>query len=191
MRKLPILIAVILEFTSGAELEIRVYNTARVSASNLQRAALVVDGLLRRAKIAATWIEVDPPAAATLPRLACRAQRSITLRLLQSEPRELPSAALGYATLSATSDDVTILIRRVMELGRVQEVEPGTLLGYVMAHEIVHVLLQRRTHGTMGLMADKWRAREFSLMRNYSLRFDVRDSARMRAALDGRACENR
>lgn len=193
MRRLLILVAVTLGFTSGAELKIRVCETAPVAAPSLREAALVLDGLFRRAGIAVIWVDVDPltPVTVLSPPPPCLPQRSIALRLVQSEPTGLPSTVLGYVASAAQSVTVTIVFRHVAEVSHVREVELGTLLGYVIAHELVHVLLQRRTHAPFGLMAKEWRASEFSMMRSYTLGLDVRDAERIRAALDGRNCENR
>jgi hypothetical protein len=189
MPKLLVLIAVLLEFASGAELRIRVHNDAPASGRCLKRATVILDGLLRQASITPIWIDTDSPATAMIASAAPACPRTITLRVLQSEPEGLPSSALGYVQPSVSSVDVTILFRRVMDLSTARAMEPGTLVGYVAAHEIVHALLQRRAHSPWGLMAQRWSDFEFDRMRYYALGFDSGDAKLMRALLDGEACE--
>jgi len=104
------------------------------------------------------------------------------VRLVDGEPDRLPGTVLGYCSPSA-SRHVTILWRRVARIGRVRDFNAGTLLGYVITHEIGHLLLQRGTHKVTGLMAQQWGNRDFSLMRNYQLGFDPEDASQIRAAL--------
>jgi hypothetical protein len=193
MPRLLILFSVLPVFACGAELKIRVCNYTPASARLQRRTVQVLDELLRRAAITPIWIAKDPPTAAMIRNSseACQPARGVTLQLVQIEPEGLSSAALGYVELSTSTVDVTVLFQRVMDLSRVRNMEPGTLLGYVAAHEIAHVLLQRKAHSQWGLMAQKWSEGEFYRIQQHALGFDRRDAELMRAALDGGGCESR
>lgn len=59
----------------------------------------------------------------------------------------------------------------------------GALLGYAVAHEIGHVLLSTGGHENFGVMKARWGFFDESLMAIGHLRFNAKQSIKMRATL--------
>ena len=74
----------------------------------------------------------------------------------------------------------------IQTLASTHEVEFTTLLGYVMAHEICHLLVGPG-HAASGVMRRAWDRNDLIAMREGRLKFAPADGARMRRALQGTA----
>jgi len=57
---------------------------------------------------------------------------------------------LGYA--ESGTQDATVLYDRVTKFGRRYHIDRGVMLGYVIAHELGHLLLPPKSHSTEGVM---------------------------------------
>ena len=62
-----------------------------------------------------------------------------------------------------------------------------SVLGYILAHEIAHVLQGISRHSESGIMKPKWNARDYVEMRGNMLRFTEYDVSLIRSGLDERA----
>jgi hypothetical protein len=63
---------------------------------------------------------------------------------------------------------------------------PFRVLGYVLAHEIAHILQGTNTHSETGIMRARWEVRERLLMEANRLRFTPADVESLYAGFDGR-----
>ena len=64
-----------------------------------------------------------------------------------------------------------------------------SVLGYILAHEIAHVLQGISRHSESGIMKPKWNARDYVEMREDMLRFTEYDASLIRSGLDERALQ--
>jgi hypothetical protein len=64
-----------------------------------------------------------------------------------------------------------------------------SVLGYVLAHEIAHVLQGIGRHSASGIMKPKWNARDYVQMRGNTLRFTEDDVSLICRGLDERALQ--
>jgi hypothetical protein len=79
---------------------------------------------------------------------------------------QIVASALGYARASSPVMGVAlrtprgataqIFFKQVQDFARTYHVDVGTLLAYVIAHEIGHLLLPRMPHSATGLMQAQW-----------------------------------
>ena len=76
---------------------------------------------------------------------------------------QIVARALGYGRASSTVMGVAlrgataqIFFNQVQDFARTCHVEVATLLAYVMAHEVGHLLLPRMPHSLTGLMKADW-----------------------------------
>jgi hypothetical protein len=79
----------------------------------------------------------------------------------------------------------TIYVDRVEWLAQAGRTDAGTLLGRAIAHELGHLVLGTRDHGT-GLMRPLWTGAELRHARRVDWQFAPADAARMQAALSRR-----
>ena len=64
-----------------------------------------------------------------------------------------------------------------------------SVLGYVLAHEIAHVLQGISRHSATGIMKPKWDSRDYVEMRGKMLRFTEDDVSLIRRGLEERALQ--
>ena len=78
----------------------------------------------------------------------------------------------------------TVFSDRIDQAAERVGVEPGTLLGLVMAHEVGHLLLGSGYHGEAGLMRADWP--DALLTRTAEWKFSMVEAARMHRVLEAR-----
>jgi len=117
-------------------------------------------------------------------------QHWFTVRLRDGRPFITPDRAaldtLGEAFLSVENGGyiVDVYYEVVQTLGSAQQVGATALLGYVIAHELGHLLLGPG-HGTNGVMRAAWDLRDLEAIRQGRLKFSPAEGVRMRQALQG------
>jgi len=85
----------------------------------------------------------------------------------------------------------TVFADRVHSLAAIAGIDDGELLGRVIAHEISHLLLGTRDHGTRGLMRGEWRASELAQQRPSDWVLSRSEGGAIRRAVRRRASESR
>jgi len=115
-------------------------------------------------------------------------QHWYTLRFRDGRPL-IPPSLLAHDTLGEafTSEDVPgwvaeVYYEAVENLAANKQCEPRTLMGYVIAHELAHLLLGNR-HAPSGLMRAAWDLNDMFAIRQGSMKFSPSEGARMREAL--------
>ena len=135
------------------QLNVRVYNIARVPPWSLGFAEHEAMRMLRSVRIQLNWL--DCLGAATLP--ACMSEglpTDLMVRIQQKEPPEA-GRGVGMTVLNGEWSVAFIFYSRVLAL-RSNRAVPQAILGRVMAHEITHILLPREGHSGAGLMRERW-----------------------------------
>ncbi len=94
--------------------------------------------------------------------------------------------ALAYA-LPIEGTHIVIFYDRVAALARANRLSVNILLGYVMAHEIAHILQGICTHSKSGIMKAKWEYADTYLMQSGKLGFTASDIEMIRLGI---ACRN-
>ncbi len=67
----------------------------------------------------------------------------------------------------------------MLQAGGVRSVSLGTILGYAMAHEIGHLLLNTAGHSCRGVMKARWTAGDLAKMPSYYVNFDLDQVAKI------------
>jgi hypothetical protein len=96
------------------------------------------------------------------------------------------SKALGFALRAEAPEFgiyAFIFLDRVMELAQKDERTVSRVLGYVIAHEIGHLLLSRNAHAKNGLMKADWHDREINQIRQGCLHFSKDEGEAMRSSM--------
>ena len=115
---------------------------------------------------------------------SCReesAARELGVEIVPHAPRNLSGFALAMAIPSADSGvSMTVFYDRVNPLLQQHRAPQAIVLGYVLAHEIAHVLQGIARHSEMGIMRARWTANDFGQMAIGALAFTTEDVALMR-----------
>jgi hypothetical protein len=82
-----------------------------------------------------------------------------------------------------------VLYPRVKAFSRRNWLDPNRLLGYVLAHELGHLLLGSAKHSEHGLMRGAWQSRDLHLAEQGALYFADSEAKTIRAAFRRRAQE--
>jgi hypothetical protein len=178
------------------KLSIVVYDSAHVGSKTTEYAEHVAGEILAKASIQSSWLAGPVEELGSLgmdftayAAKACHpdlGQATVRLQILPHAPAGLPAQALGFSLPCARSGvQVTILADRVATVSETAGPTFGRVLGYVMAHEVGHVLLQSDTHTTAGLMKGIWSKSDWQRAAVSVVSFSLAE-ARQIAALRGR-----
>ncbi len=155
--------------TAKRQVQIRVFNLARVPRRDLSRAEGEVTRIFAEAEIEVHWAEgalddrasliTDQSANNTSP-AGCkmaRHARELRFQLLRHAPQGVTTGTLGYSLpCAAFGIDSTIFIDHC-EGVTYQSLAPfSKVLAYSMAHELGHLLLRSNEHSPTGLMRARW-----------------------------------
>lgn len=168
-------------------LTVRAYNTARIPQAELSVARITAIEILRDTGLAVTFRQCGRGGSADGPIDAC----DETLKSFEVVVRIIDAPAFN-ATLEPDAYGVTYIVNetnrgwlatvfsdRIHTAAARVDVDAGTLIGRVMAHELGHLLLGRDYHGPIGVMQASWS--DAMLTRpNDAWRFTMPEAARMR-----------
>lgn len=200
---LVVLMIVLVRLINGAEedgctgeLTIREYNLAHVSTWALHTAHQEACRLFRDAGVVIRWEAGDPKdktvtvldqSAANVLHPEPAHPESINMEIVSDRQTPLPRGALGLSfPHSRHGAQVIISSDRIDRIGAPLCTSPATALGYVMAHEIAHVLLQSLTHSKSGIMQANWNKPIYYQIQAGMLAFNRADAAALRVAAQKR-----
>ena len=93
-------------------------------------------------------------------------------------------SVLGSATLLPSAPAISVFYRDVQELAQTYGVPPEVLFGFVIAHELGHLLLGPDAHTCLGLMRPVWtRADVVNGVAQGQFRFSAAEGERIRRRL--------
>jgi hypothetical protein len=173
--------------TAGQHMNVTVCNLDGVREPVIARAKAETELVYRSAGITIVWRECDTfPTVAELER-----DPWFVVRLRTGKP----PLTVGQASLDVMgkafveehgggymADAYFQAIQATSELHRG---DSGVLLGFVMAHELGHLLLGSG-HTPDGVMQGKWGQKQWDALRQRWLRFTEESAARVRRALEAR-----
>jgi hypothetical protein len=162
------------------QLSVRVYmqNVVIVPAYDLSRAEMTAAGLFEGIGIRIRFDHGSPHSG----RGTCESDASIEVRLDAHAPADRAPWVLGYATVhERTGVRVHVFYDRVRSIHGGDMSRP--LLGYVLAHEIAHVLQGESHHSPEGLLKARWDEQDYAAMAAHSLHFTPEDAGLLREGL--------
>lgn len=179
------------------EVAVRVYDTTGLPAAMRTRALATADGTLEPTGALVAWHicsgSAAPSACSTVPQ-----PRGLIVRILHAPPAAAGGANLARLHSSAGLPlgdaflDVgqsvgvlaTIYLDRVTRFAQDAGADPGTLLGYAIAHELGHLLMASNAHGSRGLMRSRWSSQELTRGRVMDWTFAGSEVAAIRRRLE-------
>jgi hypothetical protein len=176
---------------SGAErpeLRLRVYDLAGMSTSNLTAALSQTALVFNAAGIDLVWQTGD--ASAPEAHLLDESPVKEPGRLLPvvvvriTDGGGFPAEVLGHSLPFAQSGaHISIFCDHIRQFQARGNIAVPKLLGYALAHELGHVLMQSGKHTARGLMRFEWGAAEFQCIEQSALKFTKSEALEMRTAL--------
>jgi hypothetical protein len=180
------------------ELTIREYNLAGIKDRELVQTHREVERIFQKVGIAIRWERgrsAEPEAhqvnlstrdwsAAKLP-----IPDRINVLILSNKQIGFAVHSLGNAFPFARSVQARVFSDNVCQTAFEFQVRPELLLGYVIAHELGHVLLRSERH-SFGIMRASWVVWDYEQMRRGALNFTVADKAVLRQAIEDRLTQN-
>lgn len=151
---------------TAAQVTVSVYNEASVPVEVLHWAEQTASGIFQRAGIKVNWLNCQVPAASEEASRTCGElafPKHLHLRIVRKSAG-LKGEAMGVSFQG--EDGIGCLADLFYEpMERLQEsdgTDVASLLGYVAAHEIGHLLLGTNSHAVAGIMQARWRAGELT-----------------------------
>ena len=151
---------------SGAALRISVYDYVRLEAPAMARAQALVTSIYRTIAVDTCWKHTVGAGQLQCQEPVVAGGRDLYILLLNSKMSERLGVAadvVGMAAVAAEGGGLVayVLVDRVMMTARQEDVDPMSVLGLVIAHEIGHLMLPANAHSPTGLMRPRWSAMEF------------------------------
>lgn len=170
-----------------ARVTVSVHNDANVPADAMASAEAAASRIFQLAGLEVKLIACAPLGDTSSNSPDCSQAAFPThlhVRIL-SQPRNLPSSTLGISYVGADGIGCysDIFFAPVAALHSSSGQEVGSILGYVMAHEIAHLLLGTNSHSTVGIMKARWQEKDLRSARNGELLFTLAQSQIMRERL--------
>ena len=176
---------------SPLRLTVRVHDLARRAVAERAEAAGVATESLRSAGVQVTWRDCSLAADHSPQQKACDAPLAtdeVVLRLVDA-PALTPIEVLGFSFVDVRNRAgtlATVYPDRIAVVADAAGIAAGELLGYAIAHELVHLLAGSRSHSKEGLMQARW---DVPALRRSSPRLwtiAAREAAAMRRGLAAR-----
>jgi hypothetical protein len=157
-------VATALRAESPTTLTVRVYNSSGIPAAQLRDARTAAAEILRDAGLVVIMRHCGGPSLPEETADSCDEPlkpSEVVVRIIMAPPfnATLHPDAYGVTYVVRESDRgwlATVFSDRTGSAASRVGVDPGTLLGRVMAHEIGHLLLGTGYHGEAGVMRAEW-----------------------------------
>jgi len=171
----------------GAQVTISVYNDAGVPVDVLRQGEEEASRVFRQAGIEVQWLNCILPAVSEEASRACREAvfpEHLHLRIVRKS-LGLKGETMG---ISFQTDDgrgcyADLFYEPMEELQRSDGTDVASLLGYVAAHEIGHLLLGTNSHAVAGIMHAHWTAGELTSTKLGEMVFLAKESRQMKERL--------
>jgi hypothetical protein len=173
--------------SSSPALTVRLYNTSGIPAPELMAARLAAESILRDTGLDVIFrhcgSRVSPDAAVDTCNERLKPSE-VVVRVINAPgfSTTLKPEAYGVAyVVQETSRGwlATVFSDRIDQAATRVGVEPGVLLGRVMAHEIGHLLLGHGYHSTAGVMRAEWPDALLTHAGEQDWRFSTLEASRM------------
>jgi hypothetical protein len=175
---------------SPPTLVVRIYNTSAIPTAELRTAHSAAESILRDAGLDVVFRHCGLAVPSGQPIDRCDEPlkpSEVVVRILNAPTFNTSLRADAYGIAYVVRDTnrgwlATVFSDRIDEAAARVAVDPGTLLGRVIAHEVGHLLLGVHYHSDAGLMVSTWP--DAALTRTADAwRFSMLEAARIHHAL--------
>jgi hypothetical protein len=172
---------------------IQIHDYWHVSNQSLTRAREVVTAMYERIGVRTEWMGVVQqserhPGSAPRDSISRMPIAQVTLIILTPKMAargHVEEGALGFAAVPSEGMGriAYAIYDRVRDTAARAAMNEDDLLGFVMAHEIAHLMLPRGAHEETGLMRGHWNVRDFQQTDVVTLGFSPQQAAEIRSTL--------
>ena len=165
---------------------VRVFNYAGVAERIVAGAQEQAGRVLRDVDVHTLWVDCPTSLAALQTNTRCRGRAAPTELVIRIVPRsQNPRYRLGFAALPTgkgkIASQASVFFEAAEELGAGHPTSKAQMLGYILAHEIGHLLLGEGSHSGKGIMRTPWRKQEMNDAAKGTLGFSAKQAKRMKA----------
>ena len=165
---------------------VRVFNYAGVAERIVAGAQEQAGRVLRDVDVHTLWVDCPTSLAALQTNTRCRGRAAPTELVIRIVPRsQNPRYRLGFAALPTEKGKVasqaSVFFEAAEQLATGHPTSMAQMLGYILAHEIGHLLLGEGSHSGKGIMRTPWRKQEMSDAAKGTLGFSAKQAKRMKA----------
>jgi hypothetical protein len=168
-------------------LSLSLFNDARVPPSIVNSAEETASRIFAQSGIELHWLPCGGEEESVEEQRACiqtRFPEHLHVHIVNSDPRLKGSVfGISYFSADGIGSQADVFYTKIAWFRGVSSVEPGTLLGHAMAHELGHLLLGSNSHSLRGLMCANWRTKDLIHMEQGGLLFSEEQSRKMKAKL--------
>ena len=166
---------------------VSLFNDARVPPSIINSAENNASRIFAQAGIELRWILCGRQEESIEEQRACSQTlfpEHLHVHIVNSDPH-LKGSVFGISFFAADNigSQADVFYTKIAGFQSINLVEPGTLLGHAIAHELGHLLLGSNSHSPTGLMSADWRTADLIHMQQGGLVFSVEQSLKMKARL--------
>ena len=120
----------------------------------------------------------------------------LTMMIVPTSNLELTKGAADAMGAAPAADEGTgrlayAFYDRIEASAQLHGADPAKVLGYVMAHELGHILLARGSHSAEGIMNGRWGEFEMDLVAASLLRFTKAQATSIRSTVDDLNAEHK
>jgi len=159
----PVVVAAPDTHRTPVSLTVSIFNDADVPASVLQQAESRARAVMSDAGVSLTWLDCGVPGQrrAELGCLAMAFPAHFSVRLVAGR-KAVSDDTFGQSYLNERGEGnyTNVYIAPLRSAKALMVIEEGDLLGYVVAHELGHLLLGKGSHSAGGLMKARWEVAE-------------------------------
>lgn len=180
-----VLLCGMLTAQTAAQVRVLVYKNVDIPTGVLDRARNEATRIFHMAGIELSWVDCSSGIAS----LECRPSSMKNVLLLHIVAGIKPSGDMVYGQ-AFLADDGTgnlahVYFDRVKDAQRDLGINPGRLLGAVVAHELGHLLLGLNAHSWQGIMTPIWTGDNLRLVSMGDAYFTRQQATRIREHLAG------
>jgi hypothetical protein len=169
---------------------IQIHDYCHVSSQSLTRARAVVTTMYERIGVRTEWLGVvqQPLRSARRDEISRIPLAQVTLIILTPKMAARGHVAEGALGFAAVPDEgmgriAYAIYDRVRVTAARAAMNEDDLLGFVMAHEIAHLMLPRGAHAETGLMRGRWDVRDLQRTDVLTLGFSPEQASEIRDTL--------
>ena len=165
-------------------IRVRVTNYTEATPAIVSKAEREAGRILGEAGLNMVWIDCPLKQTAASPTDPCQQPlepADIVLRVLPDHARNgVQDSAFGIAVLPVLA---SVYYEHAVSLARMDgaEFETPIILGFVMAHEIGHLMLGSNSHSDTGIMLGQWERKQVKQIMKGDLHFTAQQSKAIRA----------
>jgi len=176
------------------KITIRVHNYAQVKRSVLLPATRAAADILQEAGVESVWVECMD-GQTEWPDVSCTSPVTpldLVLNLLprsQAKKFHFRDEIFGVAFQTMGEDFgvyASVFYDNVKACAAQRKLDLAPLLGYVIAHELAHLLLGPSSHSSHGIMRDSWSGKELLAAEQRGLSFSTSEKKRLQITLTAR-----